>query len=168
MKKTFLLVAVCVMSMLASAQIFEVQSVQELPGASIEMGQVAAVSPAGDYISEHYDRVSDKTADHEKVVLHCGFAVNDAGENCYYGTTGSLVGCSRDDENQITVYEVAMPFSEMNITPEKGMEIGLTFSINSTNESDLGKNIWKNIFYRNGGGVIGRNDNTKFPVITLD
>ena len=38
------------MSMLASAQIFEVQSVQELPGASFEMGQVAAVSPAGDYI----------------------------------------------------------------------------------------------------------------------
>ena len=50
MRKTFLLVAACVMSMLASAQIFEVQSVQELPGASIEMGQVAAVSPAGDYI----------------------------------------------------------------------------------------------------------------------
>ena len=125
-------------------------------------------SPAGDYISEHYDRVVDKTADNEKVILHCGFAVSDAGENCYYGTTGSLVGCSRDDENQITVYEVAMPFAEMGITPEKGMELGLTFSVNSTNESDLGKNIWKNIFYRNGGGVIGRNDNTKFPVITLD
>lgn len=125
-------------------------------------------SPAGEYISEHFDRVVDKTADNEKVILHCGFAVNDAGENCYYGTTGSLVGCSRDDENQITVYEVAMPFAEMGITPEKGMELGLTFSVNSTNESDLGKNIWKNIFYRNGGGVIGRNDNTKFPVITLD
>jgi hypothetical protein len=50
MRKTILLVAACVMSMLASAQIFEVQSVQELPGASFEMGRVAAVSPAGDYI----------------------------------------------------------------------------------------------------------------------
>ena len=50
MKKTFLLVAACVMSMLASAQIFEVQSVQELPGASFEDAKVAAVSPAGDYI----------------------------------------------------------------------------------------------------------------------
>ena len=50
MRKTFLLVAACAMSMFASAQIFEVQSVQELPGASFEMGQVAAVSPAGDYI----------------------------------------------------------------------------------------------------------------------
>ena len=50
MKKTFLLVAACVMSMLASAQIFEVQSVQELPGASFYDAKVAAVSPAGDYI----------------------------------------------------------------------------------------------------------------------
>ncbi len=125
-------------------------------------------SPAGEYISEHYDRVSDKTADDEKVILHCGFAVNDAGETCYYGTTDSLISCSRDDENQITVYEIAMPFAEMNVVPEKGTELGLTFSVNSTNEDDLGKNVWKNIFYRNGGGVIGRNDNTKFPVITLD
>ena len=50
MRKTFLLVAACAMSMLASAQIFEVQSVQELPGASFQLGQVAAVSPTGDYI----------------------------------------------------------------------------------------------------------------------
>ena len=35
MKKTFLLVVACVMSMLASAQIFDVLSVQELPGASL-------------------------------------------------------------------------------------------------------------------------------------
>lgn len=50
MRKTFLLVAACVMSMLASAQIFDVQSVQELPGASFHDAKVAAVSPAGDYI----------------------------------------------------------------------------------------------------------------------
>ena len=50
MRKTFLLEAACVMSMLASAQIFEVQSVQELPGASFNDAKVAAVSPAGDYI----------------------------------------------------------------------------------------------------------------------
>ncbi len=125
-------------------------------------------SPAGDYISEHYDRVIDKTADNEKVVLSCGFAVNDMGETCYYGTTDGLVACSRDDENQITVYEVAMPFAEMNVTPEKGLELGLTFSVNSTNETDVGKNIWKNITYRNGGGIIGRNDYAKIPVITLD
>ena len=50
MRKTFFLLATCAISAIASAQVFEVQSVKELPGASIEMGQVAAVSPAGDYI----------------------------------------------------------------------------------------------------------------------
>ena len=50
MKKTFLLVAACVISMLASAQIFDVQSVQELPGASFYDAKVAAVSPTGDYM----------------------------------------------------------------------------------------------------------------------
>ena len=50
MRKTFLLVAACVMSMLASAQIFEVQSVQELPGASFTDARIAAVSPTGEYM----------------------------------------------------------------------------------------------------------------------
>lgn len=50
MRKTILLVAACVMSMLASAQILEVVSVQELPGASYEDARVAGISPNGDYI----------------------------------------------------------------------------------------------------------------------
>jgi Tol biopolymer transport system component len=50
MRKTFLLVAACVMSMLASAQIFEVKSVQALPNASYHDAKVAAVSPKGDYV----------------------------------------------------------------------------------------------------------------------
>ena len=125
-------------------------------------------SPAGDYISEHFDRVIDKTADNEKVVISCGFAVNENGDTCYYDTTDSKVACSRDDGEQITVYEVAFPFSELGVTPEKGMELGLAFSVNSTNESDISKNVWKNITARNGGGIIGRNDYAKIPVITLN
>ena len=59
----------------------------------------------------------------------------------------------------------AIPFAEFEITPEKGMELGFTFSVNSTNEVDK---VWKNVTYRNGGGIIGRNDWSKIPVITLD
>ncbi len=128
----------------------------------------SAESPAGDYISEHFDRVIDKTADNEKVVISCGFAVNDSGETCYYGTTGGKVACSRDDAEQLTVYEVAFPFAELGVTPEEGMELGLAFSINSTNKDDISKGIWKNITARNGGGIIGRNDYAKIPVITLN
>lgn len=50
MRKTILLVAACVASMLATAQIFDVVSVQELTGASYEDARVAGISPKGDYI----------------------------------------------------------------------------------------------------------------------
>lgn len=50
MKKTFLLLAACVVSMLANAQILEVVSLQSLPGASYDDARVAGVSPNGDYV----------------------------------------------------------------------------------------------------------------------
>lgn len=50
MRKTIMLVAACVMSMLASAQILQVMSVQELPAASYADARVAGISPNGDYI----------------------------------------------------------------------------------------------------------------------
>ena len=48
------------------------------------------------------------------------------------------------------------------------MTLGLTFSINSTNEEDVSAGVWKNITYRQGGGVIGRNDWSKIPAVTLN
>lgn len=50
MKKTFILIAACFMSIMANAQIFDVMSVQKLDGASYEDARVAGISPAGDYI----------------------------------------------------------------------------------------------------------------------
>ena len=69
MRKTFLLVAVCITSMLASAQIFQVTSVQELKGASFQDARVAGISPNGDYVLmtngsnqglKRYDIATDK------------------------------------------------------------------------------------------------------------
>ncbi len=50
MRKTFLLLTTCMMSMLVSAQILEVVSVQELKGASYHDARVAGISPKGDYV----------------------------------------------------------------------------------------------------------------------
>ena len=50
MRKTIMLVAACVVSMLANAQILEVVSVQELKGASYQDARVAGISPKGDYV----------------------------------------------------------------------------------------------------------------------
>lgn len=69
MRKTFLLVAACITSMLASAQIFQVTSVQELKGASFQDARVAGISPNGDYVLmtngsnqglKRYDIATDK------------------------------------------------------------------------------------------------------------
>jgi len=50
MKKTFFILAACAVSMLTSAQVFEVQSIQQLPAASYEDARVAGVSPDGNYV----------------------------------------------------------------------------------------------------------------------
>ena len=132
----------------------------------------SSVSPASDYILENFDHVANNAAVKGGTVRSYGFAANDENETCFYesGFTTTFTGkagCSRDDSKQLTVYEVALPWAEQSITPAKGMEFGLTFSINSTNADDVSKGVWKNITYRNGGGVIGRNDWSKMPVITL-
>ena len=132
--------------------------------------KVSSESPDGDYIAENFDHIANAKAANEGIVRSYGFAASDSGETCYYegGITTEftgLVACTRDDAAQQTVYEVAIPFAEFEIVPEEGMKLGFTFSINSTNEVD---NVWKNVTYRNGGGVIGRNDWTKIPVITLE
>ena len=135
--------------------------------------KVSSEDPNGEYIGTNFDHVANNTAVKEGVVRSYGFAVNDVGETCFYESgfttefTG-LAGCSRDDGNQTTVYEVAIPFAEFGITPEAGMTMGLTFSINSTNEEDVENGVWKNITYRHGGGVIGRNDWSKVPAVTLN
>ena len=133
--------------------------------------KISSESPAGEYIFKNFDRATNKTAENDGVIRNFGFAATDSGETAYYQsgteyeTFEGQVVCTRDDANAVTVYEVAIPFASIGVTPEKGTEIGFTFSINSTNDVDK---VWKNITYRNGGGIIGRNDWTKIPVVTLD
>ena len=134
--------------------------------------KMSSKDPESDYILEHFDHVADSTANKEGVVRAYGFAVNDSGDTCFYenAITKEFTGlckCTRDDGAQRTIYEVAIPWAEYGITPQSGMTIGLTFSINSTNQEDTTKNVWKNITLRNGGGVIGRNDWSKIPPVTL-
>ena len=50
MKKTIFMLAACAFTVMASAQIFEVQSVEKLEAASFENARVAGISPKGDYI----------------------------------------------------------------------------------------------------------------------
>ena len=70
-------------------------------------------------------------------------------------------------EGQNTIYEVAIPWAELGAegyTPESGAEIGVSISFNSGRSKD----DFMNYYFRDGGGIIGRNDWTKIPVVTLD
>lgn len=68
---------------------------------------------------------------------------------------------------QNTIYEVAIAWADLGeegFTPESGAEIGVSVSFNSGRTAD----DFMNYFFREGGGIIGRNDWTKIPVVTLD
>lgn len=133
---------------------------------------VCSVATTSDYISEHWDNIIDKTAAAANVVRQYGFCVNDSGEtiSCVWmGNPNTFSGnavCARDDANAQTIYEVALPWSECGsadypVDVKSGSKFGFSLSVNS------GNNTFKNIFLRDGGGIIGLNDWSKVPTITF-
>ena len=135
--------------------------------------KVVDQSPLSEFMLEHFDHITDQKAVNEGHVRSYGFAVNNEGETCYYEsgistTFEGLASVVRDDGAQTTTYEVAIPWSEYGINIYELTEIGVTFSINSTNEEDIETGNWRNLILRDGGGVIGRNDWSKIPVVSLN
>lgn len=131
-----------------------------------------------DYISENWDNVVNAKAVNEGVVRQYGFAVNGDGDTiqCLWMGDSTLeapiTACSRDDGEQKTYYEAAIPFSSIGkgdhaVTGTAGTRIGVSVSVNSTNQEDKSKSVWKNIILRDGGGIISINDWSKIPTITL-
>ena len=128
-----------------------------------------------DYILENWDHAINQTAATENQLNQYGFGVNDKGETIYctwMPSNGTLVDTCmvvRDAENAKTVYEAAIPWNilgsaEDPFAPEKGDEIQVSISVNCGSEDSK----FKNITLRDGGGIIGINDWTKIPTITLD
>ena len=134
--------------------------------------KVVDQSPLSDFMLGHYDHSIDQTAVNQGHVRSYGFAVNNEGETCYYEsginkTFEGLVKVIRDNAAQTTTYEAAITWEEFGIDITEMEQIGVTFSINSTNEEDIVSKNWRNLILREGGGVIGRNDWSKIPVVTL-
>ncbi|HBR30892.1 MAG TPA: hypothetical protein DD733_02295, partial [Clostridiales bacterium] len=140
--------------------------------------QICAEDPLGEYISEHFDWVTDKKSTDENVVRQYGFSVNGEGETVYtvwQGTPATFDGsvkCIRDDDAQVTYYEVSIPWSELGseehpFSLADADRIGLSVSINSTSEEDSAADKWKNLKLRDGGGIIGRNDFSKIASVEL-
>lgn len=136
---------------------------------------VISIDPMSEDVvgSNYWDIIVNSQASSDNVFRQYGYGVTDAGESVavvYMGsptTTKSETICVRDDANQITTYEAKIPLSECGkegetIVGEAGTVIGVSVSVNQGNEE-----TWENVALRDGGGVIGLNDITKVPTITL-
>lgn len=116
----------------------------------------------------------------ENMMRQYGFAVSNA--DGYAGETLKCVWIGTNYESSqaqakvvrnsnSTVYEFAIPWTELGkaddpLKGEVGTELGFSLSVNCGNSSNENSSF-KNITLRDGGGIIGRNDWTKIPVITL-
>lgn len=133
---------------------------------------VAAYDRDSAYMQEHWDWQVDKKSSDDNMIRQYGFGVNNEGETvtCLWMGAGSRPNseCKVIRENSITTYEAAIKWSDLGaddapFAPKKGDKIGLAVSFN------LGsmKTQFKNITLRDGGGIIGINDWSKTPTITL-
>lgn len=134
----------------------------------------ASMASYSSYAGEYFDFYHDKTAPNANVIRQYGFGVNNDGEtvNCVWmgDSTKKCETVKVVREGQVTTYEAAIAWSDLNdkdgetFAPKKGDKIGLSVSLN------LGSltTEFKNVTLRDGGGIIGINDWSKIPTITLD
>ncbi len=128
-----------------------------------------------DYIDENWDWGVNSTTTDDNLMRQYGFALNpDSGEQLttvWQGNKDKVCETfSVTREGEITTYEVALAWSDLGsadepFAPEKGDEFQLSVSFNLGGKT-VGE--FKNVTLRDGGGIIGINDWTKIPTITLN
>ena len=137
---------------------------------------ICSVDPRGDYMMEgKWDQdggVHD--AANSNILRQMGVAVNNDGESlktpffCINQIDNMETFNVRNNETQTTVYEFAVPWSDIGLegetfVAEAGTVFGFSISVNSGTETRK----FQTIALRDGGGIIGTNDWTKIPAITL-
>ncbi len=128
-----------------------------------------------DYIDENWDWAVNQTSTNDNLMRQYGFALNpESGElltTVWQGNKEKV--CDTfcvTREGEITTYEVALAWSDLGsddepFAPEKGDKIQLSVSFNLGGKT-VGQ--FKNVTLRDGGGIIGINDWSKIPTITLN
>lgn len=135
---------------------------------------VMGISPKSDTIIDGaWDyRGGNRAIADNNVIRQYGFGVNpDTKESlkCVWmgaQTDNSVSVNSRVD--QITTYEAMIPWADLGsdkapVEIKEGSEIGISISINSGTPD----RVFQVLCMRDGGGIIGINDFTKIPAITL-
>ena len=159
MKKTFLFLAACTLSMLASAQILEVVSTQQLPAEQGTMWKVAGFSPMGDYIllTDSYDKGLvryDLATQTKKVIsegVGAGWAVKISkdGKNVVYREKTM-------DANKITrsnIYQHSLVSNQRSLQAKA--QVGMTELVDKSAKVDITINTDLHIvLVRNGKNIV--------------
>ncbi len=138
---------------------------------------VMGVAPSDDYIINgvwDYRKTNRDIVDKFNLIRQWGLGVNpDTAESlkCTWmapaGSTDNAISVNTRVD-QITTYEVAIPWADLGtvdnpVDIKAGSEIGVSVSINSGSADKP----FQVLHMRDGGGIIGINDFTKIPTITL-
>ena len=159
MKKTFLFLAACALSMFANAQILEVVSTQQLPAEQGTMWKVAGFSPMGDYIllTDSYDKGLvryDLATQTKKVIsegVGAGWAVKISkdGKNIVYREKTM-------DANKITrsnIYQHSLVSNQRSLQAKA--QVGMTELVDKSAKVDITINTDLHIvLVRNGKNIV--------------
>ena len=159
MKKTFLFLAACALSMFANAQILEVVSTQKLPAEQGTMWKVAGFSPAGDFLllTDSYDKglVRYDVATQAKNVISegvgAGWAVKISkdGKNIVYRE-------KTIDANKITrsnIYKHSLVSNQRSLQAKA--QVGMTEMVDKSAQVDITINTDLHIvLVRNGKNIV--------------
>ena len=159
MKKTFLFLAACALSMLASAQILEVVSTQQLPSEKGTMWKVAGFSPAGDFLllTDSYDKglLRYDLAQHTTSVISegvgAGWAVkfSQDGQNIIYRER--IVGADKLTRSNIYKHNIASAKRAV----QANAQIGMTEMVDKSANVDITINTDLHIvLVRNGKNIV--------------
>ncbi|MBR5779515.1 MAG: hypothetical protein IKY21_02680 [Clostridia bacterium] len=134
--------------------------------------QFSSIAPNDEYFFDNWDGIRNKTAAEANVTRQTGYAVNEEGQTLITvwqgkAEAGHKAVCVRDDENAKTYYEIVIPWSDLGsgddvVDVKKGSSFGMAISINCGDDI-----TFRNIVLRDGGGIMGCNDWTKIPTLTL-
>ena len=159
MKKTFLFLAACALSMFANAQILEVVSTQQLPVENGKVWKVAGFSPAGDFLllTDSYDKglIRYDVATQAKNVISegvgAGWAVKISkdGKNIVYRE-------KTIDANKITrsnIYKHSLVSNQRSLQAKA--QVGMTEMVDKSAQVDITINTDLHIvLVRNGKNIV--------------
>ncbi len=140
---------------------------------------ITSETSKSEYMSEYWQHAVNPKSSDENVARQYNVCLNNDGESLYDMTMNESAKSDMKFkvtyENNQLVYEIAIPWSECGKDGETiegvaGTEFGFALSVNYCKPEvvdGVETSVFRTIMLRDGGSVIGINDFSKIPTITL-